>query len=345
MFEDALLDSSPRRLAILSPIHYLLSAFAGALCFVLFLHLLPLPLAPAGDRGLGIVAATLASVAALFALMLCYVWASTRQQHLRAWPWLGVTLLLNLPGFLAYLVYSARKTGDWKRAAMPLAYIAQAMLVGALVLVPLIYTQALPKQLLFGEIHISTPPGPPAAHVRVGPAKSVLHPNSSPLAAPATIPQGIRRVVDTPQPLQAGPDTGPWVIGAIPGGHADGTLTAIISGVPSGTSLPPPPPTHATPKQRLVRIGGDVIAARALYQPPPAYPPLAMTARVQGTVVLQATIGKDGTVQDLKVLSGHPLLVHAAMDAVKTWRYQPTLLDSEPVDVLTEIDVNFKLSE
>ena len=65
-------------------------------------------------------------------------------------------------------------------------------------------------------------------------------------------------------------------------------------------------------------------------------------ARVQGTVVLQAILGKDGRVQDLKVLSGHPLLVRAAMDAVKTWRYQPTLLNSEPVDVLTEIDVNFK---
>ena len=62
-------------------------------------------------------------------------------------------------------------------------------------------------------------------------------------------------------------------------------------------------------------------------------------------MVLQAIIGKDGTVQDLKVLSGHPLLARAALDAVKTWRYQPTLLNSEPVDVLTEIDVKFNLAE
>ena len=95
----------------------------------------------------------------------------------------------------------------------------------------------------------------------------------------------------------------------------------------------------------MVRRGGDVIAAQALHQPPPVYPPLAMMARIQGTVVLQAIIGTDGTVKDLKVLSGHPLLVRAALDAVKTWRYQPTLLDSEPVDVLTEVDVNFKLGE
>jgi protein TonB len=92
-------------------------------------------------------------------------------------------------------------------------------------------------------------------------------------------------------------------------------------------------------------VGGDVIAARALYQPRPVYPPLAMMAHIQGTVVLQAIIGKDGTIQDLKVISGHPLLVRAALDAVRTWRYQATLLNSEPVEVLTEIDVNFRLGE
>jgi len=70
-----------------------------------------------------------------------------------------------------------------------------------------------------------------------------------------------------------------------------------------------------------------------------------MMARIQGTVVLQAILSKEGTVEDLKVLSGHPLLVRAAIDAVRVWRYQPTLLNSEPVEVLTEIDVNFRLGE
>jgi protein TonB len=95
----------------------------------------------------------------------------------------------------------------------------------------------------------------------------------------------------------------------------------------------------------LYRVGGDVIAARALYQPRPVYPQLAIMAHVQGTVMLQAIVGRDGSIQDLKVLSGPALLVRAALDAVKTWRYQPTLLNSEPVDVLTEIDVNFNLGE
>ena len=181
MFEDALLDSSPRRTSVLCRIHYLLSAFAGTLFFVQGLYLLPLLLAPAGERALFIAAAMVGVAAALYALMLCYVWADTRQQHLRTWPWFGVTLLLNLPGFLIYLVYSAQKTGDWKRAAIPLAYVAESMLVGVLILVPLIYTQALPRQLLITDIHISPPPGPPPAP----PAGQRARP-------PPTIPQWTR---------------------------------------------------------------------------------------------------------------------------------------------------------
>ena len=75
----------------------------------------------------------------------------------------------------------------------------------------------------------------------------------------------------------------------------------------------------------------------------PVYPPLARQTRVSGTVRLRATIGKDGAVQQLEVLSGHPLLVQSAMDAVKQWRYKPTLLNGAPVEVDTEIDVNFSL--
>ena len=77
----------------------------------------------------------------------------------------------------------------------------------------------------------------------------------------------------------------------------------------------------------------------------PEYPPLAKMARIQGTVRLDAVISKDGTIQDLKVISGHPLLVRAALDAVQRWRYQPTLLNGDAVEVATEIDVNFTLAE
>ena len=343
MFEDALLESSPRRRGVLCRVHYTLSIFTGVLFFALGFKLVRFLLPPADERALFVIAAMLGSVAALTALMLCYVWAS--KEHAYAWPWLALTLALNLPGFLIYLIYAARKTGDWKRAAMPLAYIAESILLGALVLIPLIYTQALPKELLIGEIHISPPPGPSAVHASSERARPSAHPMVDLSAAPTRIPMGIMRIVESPVPALGSPDSGFRVIGGVTGGQFDGGLNNILGNLPSGDSLPPPAPQPVAHKQPMVRVGGDVIAARALYQPPPVYPPLAMTARVQGRVVLQAIIGKDGTVQDLKVLSGHPLLVRAAMDAVKTWRYQPTLLNSEPVDVLTEIDVNFRLSD
>jgi protein TonB len=94
-----------------------------------------------------------------------------------------------------------------------------------------------------------------------------------------------------------------------------------------------------------IRVGGNVQAAMAIRAPKPAYPPLAKQARIQGVVRLNAIIGKDGSIQDLKAASGHPLLVPSALEAVKQWLYKPTLLNGEPVEVVTVIDVNFTLSQ
>jgi protein TonB len=102
-------------------------------------------------------------------------------------------------------------------------------------------------------------------------------------------------------------------------------------------------PKPAAPQR--IRVGGNVQAAMAIRAPKPAYPPLAKQARIQGTVRLNAIIGKDGTIQNLTAASGHPLLVPSAMEAVKQWLYKPTLLNGEPVEVVTVIDVNFTLSQ
>jgi protein TonB len=346
MFENALLDSSPRRASVLRRIHYLFSAFAGVLLFALGLHLIPILLAPLGERALLIAAVTVGTLAALYALMLCYVAADTRQQHLRTWPWVGLTLFLNLPGFLIYLVYSAWKTGDWKRAAIPLAYVAESLIVGVLILVPLIYTQALPRQLLITDIHIPPPPGPPPAPAPGRPTPPQHHPAVDPLITPVKIPVGIVPVVEPPEPLQvaAGP-AGQLVPGVPPGFGGGNGVTPGGSPWPTEAPPPPPPVAHPATNPSMIRVSRGVIEAQGVYQPKPVYPQLAVMTHTQGTVVLQAIIGKDGAIEDLKVLSGHPLLVRAAMDAVKTWRYQPTLLNSEPVDVLTEIEVRFNLSE
>jgi TonB family protein len=117
---------------------------------------------------------------------------------------------------------------------------------------------------------------------------------------------------------------------------------------PAAEAPPPPPPPPSAPKPvtpQRIRVGGNVQQAKLIRQPKPIYPPLAKQARISGVVRLNAIIGKDGTIQNLTVASGHPLLVPAAMEAVKQWVYQPTLLNGEAVEVVTQIDVNFTLSQ
>jgi protein TonB len=108
---------------------------------------------------------------------------------------------------------------------------------------------------------------------------------------------------------------------------------------------PPHPATVAPAPSGPLRVGGDVQMAKLLKKVIPGYPPLAKTARVSGAVRLLGVIAKDGTIQNLQVISGHPLLARAALDAVKQWVYQPTLLNGEPVEVIAPIDVNFTLGQ
>ncbi|HXW15761.1 MAG TPA: energy transducer TonB [Terriglobia bacterium] len=98
-------------------------------------------------------------------------------------------------------------------------------------------------------------------------------------------------------------------------------------------------------KVQRIRVSGQVAAAKLIHQEAPEYPSLAKTARIQGTVQMEVVIDKDGTVEDIKVLSGHPLLIESALEAVSRWRYQPTYLNGKPVEVMTEVEINFKLTE
>lgn len=107
--------------------------------------------------------------------------------------------------------------------------------------------------------------------------------------------------------------------------------------------LPPPPPPPPLPQ--TIRVEGAVEATKMISRVNPSYPPLARQTRISGAVRLHAIIGKDGSVQHLDVISGHPLLLQSALDAVRQWRYQPTLLNGEPVEVDTTIDVAFSLNQ
>ena len=114
---------------------------------------------------------------------------------------------------------------------------------------------------------------------------------------------------------------------------------ATLPGISEGAQQSAPPAVKVEIPRRI-RIGGP---RRPIFHPAPQYPPLAKKARIQGTVRLEAIIGTDGTIRELKTLSGHPLLVGAALDAVSRWRYKPTQLNGQPVEVITEIKVHFRL--
>jgi len=338
MIGDSLLDSSPSARSVLRGVHWVVSLSVGILGFLIGYFGLPLIETP--ELKVLITQSTILGVIFFFyAFILCYVWADSRHLKLSTWPWLIITALLNLVGFVGYLCYSAAKTDDWKRATLPIAYIFEVVIIGIMIIMPLIYTQALPKAQLMTFLVAPPPPPPPPPPPAKAPPIPIHHVSMAELMkAPTVIPKTITKIRDTPQQVSTGVVGG--VAGGMPGGQMGGVLGGIIGGVTGGPPPPPPPPKAV----QRIRVGGQVEAAKLIFKPTPEYPPLAKMARIQGTVRLEAVIAKDGTIQDLKVLSGHPLLVKSALDAVKQWRYQPTLLNGEPVEVVTEIDVNFTLA-
>jgi protein TonB len=167
------------------------------------------------------------------------------------------------------------------------------------------------------------------------------------LMAPKSVPKDIAMIKEEELPP---PSASAGVVGGVPGGVPGGTAGGVIGGIIGSvpTAAPPPPPPPVQEKKQVVqriRVGGQVQQANLIRQPKPIYPPLAKQARIQGVVRFNAIIGKDGTIQNLQLISGHPLLVPAAQEAVKQWLYKPTLLNGEPVEVATVIDVNFTLSQ
>ncbi len=130
------------------------------------------------------------------------------------------------------------------------------------------------------------------------------------------------------------------VVGGVPGGIPGGQIGGVLGGVLS--SAPAAVPKIATPQK--VRVSQGVVAGLLQHKVEPQYPPAARAARIQGSVVLKAVIGKDGRVDDLKIVSGHPMLAQAALSAVKQWRYKPYYLNGQPVAIDTTITVNFTLA-
>jgi periplasmic protein TonB len=219
-----------------------------------------------------------------------------------------------------------------------ISMIVQSIFLGILILIPLIYTEALPKTMMATLLVAPPPPPPPPpppAPTQVVHVKPQVHlMDAGKLVQPKAIPHDIKIIKED------APDVSAGMQGGVPGGVAGGSMGGVIGGV-IGSMGPPPP----KPVQSRIRQGGSVQAALLVNKVQPVYPPLARQTRISGTVRLHAIISKTGSVESLEVLSGHPLLVRAAMDAVQQWRYKPTLLNGEPVEVDTTIDVIFSLNQ
>jgi len=221
--------------------------------------------------------------------------------------------------------------------AICLSTFVQVGVLVVLILIPLIYTQALPKAMLATMITAPPPPPPPPPPPTEAP--KVIKPvarllSQGKLTQPRAIPKQVAVFKEAELPPEA-----PIAAGGVLGGLDSGGLLGGLGSGPAVAAPPPPPPKQT----QRIKLGGQVQAAKLVAQPQPQYPPLARQARIQGNVVLHAVIDKDGRVGELQVISGHPLLVQSALEAVKNWRYQPTQLNGDPVEVDTTITVTFVL--
>jgi|SRR5713226_245794 len=234
------------------------------------------------------------------------------------------------------LIESGGRLKTSRPATAAFSFGLQAVIVGIMVLIPLLFTEALPKaQLMMALVAPPPPPPPPPPPAEV---KVVKHVETdiinNQLRTPTKIPKKVEMIKEEEAPP---PSMG--VVGGVPGGVPGGSMGGVMGSIIGGT------PT-AVPKVAVqrIRVSQGVVAGLVIHKVQPNYPQLAKTARVQGNVQLAALIGKDGTIQNLHVLSGHPLLTQAALDAVKQWRYKPYILNGEPVEVDTQITVIFSLS-
>jgi protein TonB len=185
------------------------------------------------------------------------------------------------------------------------------------------------------------PPPPPAAAARpvaphVSPTRPKLTYTQGKLRAPASIPKTV-----SADNAAAAPDLG-GVVGGVSGGVAGGQLGGALGGAFGSTgTAAPPPPSQPQPTKRLVRVKSLLKPPRQTYSVDPEYPPLAFQTRISGTVVIDAIIDERGNVIQASVVSGHPLLIDAALRAVLQWKYEPTSLNGQPVSVELQVQVSF----
>ena len=226
---------------------------------------------------------------------------------------------------------------------MLVSLTVQILLLAALAVIPLIFTEHLPP---FQWANVVSAPPPPA---HVAPTRqdasvklSLIQPSHG-FVAPSRIPTVTPRIVDEPGSVVESP-----ALMGVPGGVGSAGSVALL--VDKLIEKPPPPPAKVVAQKAAapaepVRVSTGVQAAKLIKRVMPVYPELAKRARISGTVRLMGIIAKDGTVEKLELVSGPPMLAQAALEAVRQWVYQPTLLNTQPVEVIAPIEVRFILNQ
>jgi periplasmic protein TonB len=230
-------------------------------------------------------------------------------------------------------------SGGKSRPLNPWAAVGSVTLLSlfllALVVIPLFHTDTLPKRETLTMLYV--PPAAAASNVTSLPVLT-----STPRSIPTNmrIPSPVHMTQKAPSPPV---DTAGGLVGGVPGGVVGGIPSGVLSDVLHSTGSAPV--LAKTPAPKRIRVPARTAEANLVYDVAPKYPPEAGRARIEGTVVLWAVIGKDGRVEDVRVEKGLPVLAQAAIEAVKQWRYRPYLLNGEPVEVDSRITVNFTLSK
>ncbi len=225
------------------------------------------------------------------------------------------------------------------------AMVLHVVIIAALIVVPL-YTTGSIHLNEYSEVPLVAPPplAPPPAPAASAVAPHITHSKAKlnytlqKLTAPTSISNNVS--VGSEDAAEAAPDLG-GVPGGVPGGAVGGVIGGVLGG--TGTVMPTPPPAPR-PVQKVVRVGSGVKPPRQTYSADPVYPPLARETHIRGTVVVDAVIDEHGNVVQVSVLSGHPLLINAALKAVLQWKYEPTTLNGQPVSVELQVQVHFNLN-
>lgn len=250
--------------------------------------------------------------------------------------------------FATCLLETPRGQHARRASATVFSFLFQCCLLGILLLLPLWFTDVLPRQQLMTFLAAPPPPPPPppaapdsASRKLVRVASDIMN---GQLRTPSRIPKKVQLIKEdeAPPPVISSGGVVGGVPGGIPGGQLGGVIGGIISSTSSPAAVPKMAPKSVIPVQR-VRVSQGVVKGLLMNRVDPTYPTVARVARIHGEVVLTAVIDRDGNIENLQLVSGHPLLAPAAINAVKQWRYKPYLLNGQPVEVETTITVNFEL--